>query len=116
MALKIPTADLQELIVIQFGSQSNLARKMGLDDARMSKGLRSQSAKFMARLKKAGLKVDTLQGNEESGGKGTQAKMKALNERIIVLEHLLKEKDNVIEHQSNLLERYAALLGKPSKK
>ena len=117
MSEKIPVDELQELINLQFGSQANIARKIGLDDARLSKGLRTQSPKFMAKLKKIGLKLDTLEGSGKKGtNKDRQDKIKSLQERIIVLESMLKDKDNVIEHQSNLLERYSTLLEKQTKK
>lgn len=111
---KIAVDELQELINLQFGSQANLARKIGLDDARMSKGLRVQSPKFMAKLKKIGLKLENIDGSGRKGSnKDLADKLKALQERIIVLESMLKDKNNLIEHQSNLLERYSLLLGKP---
>ncbi len=117
MTEKIPVEELQELINLQFGSQASLARKIGLDDARLSKGIRNQSPKFMAKLKKIGLKLETLEGSGAKGSnKDLRDKLKGLQERIIVLESMLKDKDNVIEHQSNLLERYSALLGKPTGK
>ena len=117
MSEKIPVEELQELINLQFGSQTNLAKKMGLDDARMSKGLRVQSPKFIAKLKKIGLKLENLEGSGRKGSnKDLTEKNKSLQERIIVLESMLKDKDNLIEHQSNLLERYSALLGKPTGK
>lgn len=116
MSDKIPFQDLQELIIMQFGSQASLAKKIGLDDARMSRGLRLQSAKFMARLKKAGLKVENLEtGSKKGSNKDLNEKIKALQERIIVLEGMLNEKDNLIEHQRNLLDRYSDLLGKSKK-
>lgn len=52
MSEKIAVEELQELINLQFGSQANLARKIGIDDARMSKALRVQSPKFIAKLKR----------------------------------------------------------------
>lgn len=116
MSDKIPVEDLQELINLQFGSQANLAKKMGLDDPRLSKALRVQSPKFIAKLKKIGLKVETIDGNARKGSnKELLDKIKSFQERIIVLESMLKEKDNLIEHQSNLLERYSDLLGKSKK-
>jgi len=114
MFTKIAVDELQELINLQFGSQANLARKIGLDDARMSKGLRVQSPKFMAKLKKIGLKLENIDGSGRKGSnKDLADKLKSCQERIIVLESMLKDKNNLIEHQSNLLERYSLLLGKP---
>lgn len=117
MSEKVPVADLQELIILQFGSQANLAKKIGLDEARTSRGVRNQSPKFMAKLKKIGLKLETLEGSSKKGtNKDLQDKIKSLQERIIVLEAMIKDKENLIEHQSNILERYSVLLGKPTGK
>ncbi len=116
MSEKIAVEELQELINLQFGSQANLARKIGIDDARMSKALRVQSPKFIAKLKKIGLKLENLEGNRKKGSnKDLADKLKALQERIIVLEGMLSDKDNLIEHQRNLLDRYSTLLGKNKK-
>ncbi|HMN49451.1 MAG TPA: hypothetical protein PKD67_09960 [Ignavibacteriaceae bacterium] len=117
MRSKIPVDDLRDLIILQFGSQVNLAKKIGLDDARVSRGIKNQSPKFLAMLKKAGIKLETLESNlKRDTNAGLHEKMTRLQERIIVLEDMLRQKDNVIENQNNLIEKFSGLLDKQTTK
>lgn len=113
MKSKIPTADLRDLIILQFGSQVNLAKKIGLDEPRLSRGIKNQSPKFMAMLKKAGVKLDTLYKDPmKETNISLQDKIKMLQERIIILEDIMKQKDNVIESQNKLIDKFSLLLDK----
>jgi len=112
---KIPVDDLRDLIVLQFGSQADLAKKIGSDEPRVSRGIKNQSPKFMAKLIRAGLKVDTLlRDPKKDTNISLQEKIKKLNEKIIVLENMCKQKDNLIEHQNKLIDKYSGLLDKQS--
>lgn len=110
---KIPEKDLKELILLQFGSQANLARKLKVADSRITKGIQLQSPKFMAQLKLAGLKLDSLSKEGESGSaKDAQEKIRALKERVMILEEMVKQKDKIIDNQNNLIEKYSRLFEK----
>lgn len=104
MRAKIEPEDLKELILIKFGSLDNFAKKAGLNNSQVSVGLKLQTARFMALVKKSGIKIDFNEaGKKKNGNDENNNQLQNCQERLASLEAILKEKDNVIEHQNNLL-------------
>lgn len=113
MSYKVTETQLKQQVIVQFGSQKALADKLGISESQLSQALKRQSPRFIARLKKAGLKVDDIfLSDVEKSTTELQDMISTLKQRITILEANMKEQDNIIEQQNLLLENYKALLGK----
>lgn len=112
MADKIPLAILKDAINYQYGTQAKLARKLKISDSQLSTGIKVQSPQFMMRLRKAGLKLDNVYNDLKKDDKQLLVKIQELEHKNEALEKLIGEKDKVINHQNNLLERYDKLLNR----
>lgn len=112
MRIKLPPEDLKELILIKFGSLDSFAKKSGLNNSQVSVGLKQQTARFMAVVKRLGVKVDASNGNNNKKESADDLKnqLKNCEERLASLETILKEKDKIIEHQNTMLQMMTQLI------
>ncbi|HSL90177.1 MAG TPA: hypothetical protein VK870_12810 [Ignavibacteriaceae bacterium] len=112
MPEKIEAALLKEAVASQFGNQVNLAKKMKISESQLSTALKVQSPVFMAKLKKAGLKLDDTYKAMEQSKLYLQAKIREIEGRLWELEKIIRDKDKVIEDQNKIIERYDKLLNR----
>lgn len=111
MRITLPPEDLKELILIRFGSLDSFAKKAGLTNSQVSVGLKQQTARFMAIVKKLGVKIDISNGNgKRESADETKSKLKNCEDRLASFETILKEKDKIIEHQNNMLQMMTQLI------
>ena len=117
MRAKIAPEDLKELILIKFGSLDNFAKKAGLNNSQVSVGLKQQTARFIAIVKKMGIKIETSdEGKNKVGSEESKNQIKNLVDRIASLETIIKEKEQVIEHQNNMLKMMTQFVEEMKKK
>ena len=117
MRAKIESEDLKELILIKFGSLDNFAKKAGLNNSQVSVGLKQQTARFMAIVKKLGIKIDQNgDGKKNSTNEDIRNQLKNTQDRLASLETILKEKEQVIEHQNNMLKMMTQFVEEMKKK
>ena len=117
MRAKIAPEDLKELILIKFGSLDNFAKKAGLNNSQVSVGLKQQTARFIAIVKKMGIKIETSdEGKNKVGSEESKNQIKNLVDRIASLETIIKEKEQVIEHQNNMLKMMTQFIEEIKKK
>lgn len=104
MRAKIEPEELKELILIKFGSLDNFAKKAGLNNSQVSVGLKQQTARFMAIVKKMGIKIDQNgDGKKKFAAEEFQNQIQYYQDKIASLEKIIKEKEQVIEHQNTML-------------
>jgi len=117
MRAKIAPEDLKELILIKFGSLDNFAKKAGLNNSQVSVGLKQQTARFMAIVKKLGIKIDQNgDGKKNFSNEDIRNQLKNTQDRLASLETILKEKEQVIEHQNNMLKMMTQFVEEIKKK
>ncbi len=117
MRAKIASEDLKELILIKFGSLDNFAKKAGLNNSQVSVGLKQQTARFMAIVKKLGIKIDQNgDGKKNISNEDIRNQLKNTQDRLASLETILKEKEQVIEHQNNMLKMMTQFVEEMKKK
>lgn len=117
MRAKIAPEDLKELILIKFGSLDNFAKKAGLNNSQVSVGLKQQTARFIAIVKKLGIKIETSDdGKNKVGSEESKNQIKNLVDRIASLEKIIKEKEQVIEHQNTMLKMMTQFVEEMKKK
>ena len=98
MRAKIAPEDLKELILIKFGSLDNFAKKAGLNNSQVSVGLKQQTARFIAIVKKLGIKIETNNdGKNNVGSEENKNQIKNLVDRVASLEKIIKEKEPITE-------------------
>lgn len=117
MRAKIAPEDLKELILIKFGSLDNFAKKAGLNNSQVSVGLKQQTARFIAIVKKMGIKIETSDdGKNKVGSEESKNQIKNLVDRVTSLEKIIKEKEQVIEHQNTMLKMMTQFVEEMKKK
>lgn len=117
MRAKIEPEDLKELILIKFGSLDNFAKKAGLNNSQVSVGLKQQTARFMALVKKLGIKIDQNgDGQKKISNEDIKNQLQNYQDRIASLETIIKEKEKVIEHQNNMLKMMTQFVEEIKKK
>lgn len=117
MRAKIEPEDLKELILIKFGSLDNFAKKAGLNNSQVSVGLKQQTARFIAIVKKMGIKIETSdEGKKKASDQDINNQLKNLQDRLASLETIIKEKEKVIEHQNNMLKMMTQFVEEIKKK
>lgn len=117
MRVKIASEDLKELILMKFGSLDNFAKKAGLNNSQVSVGLKQQTARFMALVKKLGIRVDSIDdGKKKDSFEEIRNQLKNTQDRLASLETILKEKEQVIEHQNNMLKMMTQFVEEMKKK
>ena len=94
---------LRDAILDKFGSQVEFARKMGLSEPKVSRGLKKQSSKFMAIMRKAGININSLK-NEEDYRKGGKEGL-----RLIELERKVVELQDLLEKQNEIIKSYETI-------
>jgi hypothetical protein len=109
--MKIDEFRLKEAIASKFGSQAKFAKKMGLTEGQVSRGIKVQPAKFMVILREAGINIDSLLGNEEWNKKENIAfQLKIADKRIKELENVIESQKNLIASQKDLIASYELIL------
>ena len=117
MRAKIEPEELKELILIKFGSLDNFAKKAGLNNSQVSVGLKQQTARFMALVKKLGIKIEiNNEGKKSISNEDIRNQLKNTQDRLASLESILKEKEQIIEHQNNMLKMMSQFLEEMKKK
>ena len=102
--MKVDEFKLKEAIIDKYGNQATFAKKLGLSEPQISRGIKSQSPKFISLCKKAGIDIDSLLDEEELSKSSTAAlKLKVAEKRI-------KELENLVENQNHLIASYEAIL------
>ncbi len=94
---------LRDAILDKFGSQIEFARKMGLSEPKVSRGVKKQSAKFMAVVRKAGINVNTLKNEQEYRKRGKEGS------RLIELEKKVNELEDLLEKQNEIIKSYQTI-------
>ena len=108
--MKIAEYILKEAIRVKFGSQANLAEKIGVAEGVISRGIRTQSAKYLKMFKLAGIDIDTLLLEEEGKRKGNlEYQLKVAEKRIQELKEMLEQKDKFLEQKDILLKSYEVI-------
>lgn len=117
MRAKIAPEDLKELILIKFGSLDNFAKKAGLNNSQVSVGLKQQTARFMALVKKLGITIDK-NGDEKKkvSNEDIKSQLQNCRDRLASLETIIKEKEKVIDHQNNMLKMMTQFVEEMKKK
>ncbi|MFZ0456211.1 MAG: hypothetical protein WAM24_20850 [Ignavibacteriaceae bacterium] len=109
--MKISEAKLREAIVKKFGSQANFAKKMGLTEGQVSRGIKSQTTKYILKFRESGINIDSLMQDEEGKRKGNlEFELKIAEKRIKELEALLVQKDSLLEQKDNLIKSYELVM------
>ncbi len=117
MRVKLPPEDLKELILIKYGSLDNFAKKASLNNSQVSVGLKQQTARFMSIVKKLGVKIEmTDEGKKSISNADIRNQLKNTQDRLTSLESILKEKEQIIEHQNNMLKMMSQFLEEMKKK
>lgn len=117
MRVKLPPEDLKELILIKFGSLDNFAKKASLNNSQVSVGLKQQTARFMSIVKKLGVKIEMAdEGKKSISNADIRNQLKNTQDRLTSLESILKEKEQIIEHQNNMLKMMSQFLEEMKKK
>lgn len=117
MRAKIEPEDLKELILIKFGSLDNFAKKAGLNNSQVSVGLKQQTARFIAIVKKMGIKIETSEeGKKNASSEDIRNQLKNTQDRLASLETILKDKEQIIEHQNNMLKMMSQFIEEVKKK
>jgi len=117
MRAKIAPEDLKELILIKYGSLDNFAKKAGLNNSQVSVGLKQQTARFMAIVKKLGIKIaQNDDGKKKVADEDIKNQMQNYQDRIASLEKIIKEKEQVIEHQNTMLKMMTQFVEELKKK
>ena len=108
---------LRQAIIDKYGSQSEFAHRMQLSEAKVSRGVKNQSAKFLAIVKKAGINIDDLRLEDENQRLGSGGKrVRELEKRIRELEGLVETQNDLLKSQKDLLKSYQILFDKQLKK
>ena len=117
MRAKIAPEDLKELILIKFGSLDNFAKKAGLNNSQVSVGLKQQTARFMSLVKKFGIKIEINDdGKKNASNEDIKNQLKNTQDRLASLETILKDKEQIIEHQNNMLKMMSQFIEEVKKK
>ncbi len=101
---------LRKAIIDKYGSQSEFANKMGLSDSQVSRGVKNQSVKFMSLAKKAGINIDMLTNEDEN------KKFGKAGQRAKASEKRIKELEELVESQKDLLKAYQIFIDNQLKK
>ena len=105
--MKIAEYILKEAIRVKFGSQSNLAEKLGVAEGVISRGIKNQTPKYLKMFKQAGIDIDNLMLEEEGKRKGNlEHQLKVAEKRIQELEEMLEQKNRFLEQKDNLIKSY----------
>ena len=67
---KVDKDKLKDAIIAKFGTQVNFAKKLGVKENVISRGIKLQSPKYLAMFKKGGIDIDLLMYEEEGKKKG----------------------------------------------
>ena len=94
---------LRGAILDKFGSQVEFARKMGLSEPKVSRGLKKQSSKFMAIMRKAEINISSLKNEEDYKKHGKEGL------RIIELEKRVSELEELLEKQNEIIKSYKTI-------
>ena len=101
MRAKIAPEDLKELILIKFGSLDNFAKKAGLNNSQVSVGLKQQTARFIAIVKKMGIKIETSDdGKNKVGSEESKNQIKNLVDRVTNLEKIINHPNALLNIQN----------------
>ena len=101
--MKINEDKLREAILLKFETQAKFAKKAGLNDAQVSTGIKNQTVHFLNACRKVGIDLDAL--NEEESTKTNN-----LTYRLKITESRIKELEDIIDKQKNLIESYELIL------
>ena len=101
--MKIKEAKLRDAIIKQFGTQGNFAKKAGLNDGQVSRGIKMQTVQFMQACRRAGLDVDLLDEEELTKASNLSYRLKIADSRI-------KELEDIVDKQKNLIASYELIL------
>jgi hypothetical protein len=110
MKARISPEDLKEQILIKFGSLDSFAKKAGMNNSQVSVGLKNQTARFMATVKRLGIKFDNLNAPDNKQLNDEQSLLKNCIDKVESLEQIVREKEQVIEHQNNLLKMLTQII------
>lgn len=89
-------------IMEKFGSQAKFARALGVAEGQVTRGIRTQTPKFLAKCKTAGLEVDRLVAEQRVEDQEIKEK-RSTQDRI-------KELERLVEYQGNLIKSYELIL------
>ena len=101
--MKINEDKLRDAIILKFETQGKFAKKAGLTDSQVSNGIKNQSVQFLNACRKVGLDLDLL--NEEEFKQTSN-----LSYRIKLAESRIKELEDIVGKQKNLIESYELIL------
>ncbi len=101
--MKINEPKLRNAIILKFGTQGKFAKAAGLTDAQVSNGIKNQTVHFMNACRKSGIDLDLL--NEEE-----LTKTRNLSYRIKLAESRVKELEDIVDKQKNLIASYELIL------
>ena len=99
--------EIIKLIVIQFGSIENFAKRMGYTRANFYQGVKSQTAKFIGSLKDAGADLSSLDyGNSiSSPSSKSERNQNILNNNVDVISILLNNIINQLSDYGNRIRK-----------
>ncbi len=98
----ISAARLKAGIIEKFGSQAEFAKKLEVAEGQVTRGIRSQTPKFIARCKRAGIDIEKLMAEQRIEEQDMEKKVSA--------EERIKELEKLVEHQANLIKSYELIL------
>lgn len=101
--MKINKDKLRDAIILKFGTQGKFAKAAGLTDAQVSTGIKSQTVHFLNACRKSGLDLDLLNEEELTKSNNLTYKLKLAESRI-------KELEDIVGKQKNLIESYELIL------
>ncbi len=94
---------LRDAILDKYGSQVEFAKKMGLTESKVSRGVKKQSAKFMAIVRKAGINLNSLKKEEDYGKRGKNgSSLRELEKRVEELEEIFEKQKEMIKSYETL--------------
>lgn len=109
--MRIDEYKLKEAIAAKYKNQANFARKMDLTEGQVSRGIKSQTAKFISILKRADIDIDSLIIDEEGKKRDNIAfQLKIAEKRIKELENVIDSQKNLIASQKDLIASYELIL------
>lgn len=96
---------LKESILSKFDSLQEFAKQIGYSETQISRAIKTQSVKFIAACKKAGIDIDEIILEEEAFKKDDVSdKLKAAYKRIQELEKLVEDQKDLVKYYKEMIE------------